>query len=174
RWNRFDRKPYVRLGLDGDDDAGSIYMTVGMLRKGPELWMYYTAFPFTHGGFNLNTTRRTGVVRRLVQRLDGFVSADAAYSGGELTTVPMNFRGRRLSLNLDTGALGSTRVEIRDQSGNTIEGFGQTDCDPIIGNSVARTVTWKGNADLGVLVGKTVRLRFVMRSTKLYAFQFVD
>ncbi len=174
RWNRFDRKPYVRLGLEGGDDAGSIYMTVGMLRRGAELWMYYTVFPYTHGGYSLKTTRRAGVVRRLVQRLDGFVSADAAYAGGELTTVPVRFRGRRLSLNVDTGALGSLGVELQDQAGKPIEGYGRADCDPVIGNSVARTVTWRGKADLGALAGKAVRLRFTMRSTKLYAFQFAD
>jgi hypothetical protein len=173
-WNRLDRRPYVRLGLKGADDGGSIYMTVGMIRKGAEIWMYYSGFPFTHGGFNLDTTRNAGVVRRLVQRLDGFVSADAAWSGGELTTVPLKYGGHRLVLNLDTSALGSTRVELRDGKGQVIPGFSASDCDAIIANSVEQTVTWKGKATLPSLADGTIQLRFVMRSTKLYAFQFVD
>src|SRR6185436_12145894 len=89
RWDRRFRSPYVRLGLEGSFDAGSIYMTVGMLRHGDEIWMYYTGFDYTHGGYDLARTRRKGVVSRLVQRLDGFVSADAPLSGGQFTTVPL-------------------------------------------------------------------------------------
>jgi hypothetical protein len=173
RWDRRFREPYVRLGLDGSPDGGSIYMTVGMLRRGAEIWMYYTGYDFTHGAYKLSQTKDKGVVSRLVQRLDGFVSADAAYGGGELVTVPVEFEGARLELNVDTGALGSARVEVLDAAGRPIAGFTAADCDPIIGNSVARRVTWKGSPDVAALAGRPVSLRFAMRSTKLYAFQFV-
>jgi len=112
-------------------------------------------------------------VSRLVQRLDGFVSADAAYDGGQLTTLPMVFEGKHLFLNVDTGALGSVRVELQDGEGRIIPGFGQDDCASINGNYVERLVNWKGKDDLSALAGRVVRLRFIMRSTKLYAFQFV-
>jgi hypothetical protein len=172
RWDRRCREPYVRLGLEGSDDGGSIYMTVGMLRKGLEIWMYYTGYDFTHGAYDPSRTRRKGVMSRLVQRLDGFVSADAAYEGGELTTVPIEFAGTHLELNVDTGALGHVRVEITDRDGRPLPGFTAGDCDPIIGNAIARRVTWRGQSDVGALARRPVRLRFAMRSTKLYAFQF--
>jgi len=35
-----------------------------------------------------------------------------------------------------------------------------------------KTVSWKGKTDLSSLCGKALRLRFVMRSCKLFAFQF--
>lgn len=171
-WNRVNREPYVRLGIDGSFDDGSIYMTVGMLEKGNEIWMYYIAYDFLHGDLDLKRTRKAGVISRLVQRLDGFISADAAYNGGELTTIPIIFEGSQLSLNLDTGALGETQVEILDQKGQVIPGFSAGKCDVINGNYTSRTVSWKGKSDLGQLAGKAVKLRFVMRSTKLYAFQF--
>jgi hypothetical protein len=38
---------------------------------------------------------------------------------------------------------------------------------------VEKVVTWKGHADIGALASQPVRLRFVMRGVKLYAFQFV-
>jgi hypothetical protein len=109
----------------------------------------------------------------VVQRLDGFISADAAFMGGELTTVPIAFEGGRLRLNVDTGAVGSARVEILDQQGKVLPGFGEADCDLINGNYVDHTVTWKKKSDVTELAGKPVRLRFVMRSAKLFAFQFV-
>jgi hypothetical protein len=87
-WNRLDRRPYVRLGVDRSYDCGSMYMTVGMLPKGNEIWMYSTGYDFTHGDYDLKTTRHKGVVSRLIQRLDGFTSADAAYTGGNCALFP--------------------------------------------------------------------------------------
>ncbi len=173
RWSRLDRRPYVRLGPKGSADGGSIYMSIGMVRKGDEIWMYYTGYDMTHGDYDLKTTRNKGTVSRLVQRLDGFVSADAAWEGGDLTTVPVLFSGRSLVLNVDTSAMGMARVELQDSQGRPLPGFTEGDCDPINGNSTARTVTWKGSADVASLAQKPIRLRFSMRSTKLYAFQFV-
>jgi hypothetical protein len=40
---------------------------------------------------------------------------------------------------------------------------------------VAKVVTWRrGDADLGRLAGKPVRLAFQMRLAKLYSFQFTE
>jgi hypothetical protein len=174
KWQRIQRAPYVRLGIEGAFDDGSIYMAVGMFIKGPEVWMYYTGYDFLHGLLDLKQPPRAGVISRVVQRLDGFVSADASYGGGSLTTVPIVFEGRELSLNLDTGALGETRVEILDENNRVVPGFSAIDSDPINGNYIARTVTWRGKKDVSQFAGKVVKLRFVMRSTKLYAFQFLQ
>ena len=82
------------------------------------------------------------------------------------------FKGERLKLNIDTSALGSARVEILDEGGRPVPGFGSSDCDVINGSYTNREVTWKNKGDVRPLAGRTVRLRFVMRSTKLYAFEF--
>jgi hypothetical protein len=115
--------------------------------------------------------RRTGI-GRVIQRLDGFMSANAAYDGGELTTVPLTFQGSRLELNVDTGALGSVRVAVLDEQGRAFPGYSVEDCDWVNANSVARAVSWKGSPEVGKLAGKPVRLRFVMRDTRLFALQF--
>ncbi len=172
-WDRRERRPYVRLGIEESADGGAMYMTVGMLSQGSELWMYYTGYQPRHGGYDFRKAKRLGVVSRLVQRLDGFVSADAAWIGGQLTTVPIVFEGKHLILNVDTGALGSARVELLDEQNRVIPGFGQNDCTSINGNYVEHLVNWKEKDDLSALAGKVIRLRFTMRSTKLYAFQFV-
>ena len=172
KWQRIEREPYVRMGVDGSFDSGSIYMAVGMFVKEPEVWMYYVGYDILHGLLDLKRHRHKGVISRVVQRLDGFVSADAGYTGGELTTTPIVFNGRELTLNLDTGAMGETRVEILDENNRVVPGFSAGDSDPINGNFISRAVTWKGKTDVSQLAGKAVKLRFVMRSTKLYAFQF--
>ena len=42
------------------------------------------------------------------------------------------------------------------------------------GNALDKVVTWQGKADVSGIAGQPVRLRFVMRSMKLYAFQFAE
>ena len=49
---------------------------------------------------------------KFLKRIDGFVSADTPYTGGEFTTRPLRFTGDRLVLNIDTGATGYAQVGI--------------------------------------------------------------
>ena len=53
-----------------------------------------------------------------------------------------------------------------------IEGFGLDDCIELLGDDLARSVRWRGGADLARLAGVPVRLRFVLRDADLYALQF--
>jgi len=148
---------------------------VGMVRKGDEILQYYGGYEITHGACgDRKSMNRVGSICAVAQRLDGFVSADAAYGGGELMTPPIVFQGSRLELNVDNSALGVTKAAILDAEGNTVRGYSAARCDPIHGNHIRRTVTWRGSPDVGVLAGRPIRLHFVMRSAKLYAFQFVQ
>ena len=92
--------------------------------------------------------------------------------GGSFTTPPLTFSGRRLSLNVDTGAGGWLEVEMLGGGRRPLSGLSRRDCDAVRGNTTARTVTWNGDEDCGRAAGHVVRLRFHMRSTRLYAFQF--
>jgi hypothetical protein len=111
-------------------------------------------------------------ISRAILRLDGFVSVDAAYSGGWLTTPPLTFEGSRLELNLDTSAGGIAQVELQDVAGKPVSGFSLAEADILNGNSVGMPVSWKGSTDLSSLAGKVVRLHFKLRDSRLYAFQF--
>ena len=116
--------------------------------------------------------RRWGKIGRAVQRLDGFCSADVAYQGGWLETPTIIFEGIRLMLNIDTSAVGTARAAITKPDGTPLSGFNIEDCDEIMTNNVNHLVTWRGNPDISALAGQHIRLRFEMRSAKLYAFQF--
>ena len=111
-------------------------------------------------------------VRRYTIRLDGFVSVHAPYSGGEVITKPIRFKGQRLLINYATSAAGSVRVEILNAAGKPIPGFSLKDADELYGDSTNHAVTWKNNADVSRLQGKTVRLRFVVRDGDLYSYRF--
>jgi len=112
-------------------------------------------------------------LRRYTLRLDGFVSAQAPRSGGELLTRPLRFTGNHLFLNCSTSAAGLIRVEIQDVAGLPIKGFALSDCEELFGDAHDRTVTWKGG-DVGHLAGKPVRLRFELKDADLFSFQFQE
>lgn len=149
------------------------------------MFMYYRASDWLHGwdrteqnrkiliAAGLGGTNNITVFSRLVLRRDGFVSVRADWRGGEFTTPPLRFAGRRLLLNINTSATGVARVAVLDAEGKPIPGFALEDCDIIhTANEINRVVTWQGGSDLGALAGRPVRLRFVMRNTDLFAFQF--
>jgi hypothetical protein len=151
-----------------------MYMGRGMVRRGDELWMYYVGFDYTHGDRDALNQGGNGVISRLVLRLDGFVSADADYRGGEIISRPIRFSGSRLELNMDAGAGGSVQVALLDSGGHPIPGYGLDDSDVLKGNSVRRLVTWRKGSDLSALSERTVRVHWKLRDVKLYAFQFRD
>ena len=179
-WMRYDRKPYLPRGMGGDPDGGGTHGTEWHIRHGKYLYQFYGGDPWSHGGFRRLTLDQRqdranwgrGFIGLAVQRLDGFVSADAEYAGGSLCTPPMVFEGDHLELNIDVAAMGEAAVEVQDERGHPLRGFALDECDRVMVNEVAHTVTWRGHADLSSLVGTRVQLRFALRATKLYAFQF--
>ncbi len=117
-------------------------------------------------------TDDSDLLRRYTLRLDGFVSAQAPMSGGELVTRPITFTGSRLSLNLATSAAGSVRVEIQDANGKAIPGFTLDDCEELFGDTLERDVVWTTQPNLAALKNRPVRLRFELRDADLFSYQF--
>ncbi len=114
----------------------------------------------------------TAHLQRYTLRTDGFVSVNAPFAGGEFWTKRFTFEGQELVVNFSTGAAGSVRLELLDNSGKPIPGYGLADAGELIGDDVARVVTWPSNSDLKQLVGLPVRLHAVMKDADLYALQF--
>jgi hypothetical protein len=171
QWERPSRQAVIRLGTPGSARQGYVTSAEGgLIRRGDEMWLYYTGMPERHLTPNVNWET---VNARAIFRLDGFTSADADHLSGELLTVPFVFEGRFLHLNVDTSAGGLVRVGIEDVSGTPFPGLTLNECDRVNGNSTRMRVSWRASPDVGKLAGRTVRLRFAMRSSKLYAFQFV-
>ncbi len=168
------RKPFMAIGPEGAFDSRFVWVAPNPVRMGDELWIYYFGDNRDHDS-NIDPLaggqHRTGI-GRAVLRLDGFVSADADYTGGELTTPPLRFSGKRLELNLDTSGGGSAEAEVLDADGKPLAGFARADAIAINGNSVRMPVRWRNGDDVSPLAGKPVRLRFHLRDCKLYAFQF--
>lgn len=171
-WTRYPRPAYIGLGLHGDRILHMTYMGEGMVRRGNEIWQYYLGDDHYHSWFVRTPTHRA--VFRVVQRLDGFVSADAPYTGGTMETRPFIFSGKALELNVKTEATGSVQVGFEDAAGNPIPGYSVDDCIFINTDDVHARVSWlKTGADVSSLAGKPVRLVFHMRGAKIFALQFV-
>ena len=113
-------------------------------------------------------------LRRYTLRVDGFVSMNAALSGGEFITRPLRFDGDTLLLNLSTSAAGSVRVEIQDGSGTPVKGFSLDESVEAIGDALEFPVRWENGSDISTLSGQPVRLRFVMKDADLYAFRVCE
>lgn len=176
-WNRPDRRPYFPMGLPDEWDRWLNMMGVGMVRRGNYLYQYYWSPGKSHDSGILRAEYDRSIADRSAigavrQRLDGFMSADFAYSGGTLTTPQLVFSGTHLRLNIDTGGMGTAFVEIRDAAGKPIPGFALADCEEIGGNYIDDAVRWKGKTDLSGLRGQVVTVHIRARGAKLYAFQF--
>ena len=111
-------------------------------------------------------------IRRYSLRLDGFVSVNAGWRGGELITQPLTFTGDRLGINFSTSAAGDIRVEIQNPDGQPVPGFALEDSADVFGDEIDRTVEWKNGSDVSGLAGRPVRLRFVLKDADLYALKF--
>ena len=171
RWHRTpDRKPFIRLGRKGTFWSSTLWPS-NVIRVKDELWIFLAGLDVSHKEQSLVESH--GARGRAILRLDGFISADAAYTGAELTTKPLIFSGRKLQLNVDTSAGGTVQVEVQDRSGNPITGFAAEDADEVNGNYLRVVATWNGSEGVTALAGKPVKLRFVMRDAKLYSFQFL-
>jgi hypothetical protein len=169
--NRYDRtflESYIRPGTTDRDWAG---------RNNTAAWGIVpasddpdTMYLYRQG----DVAQPTACVLRYSLRVDGFSSINAPYTGGELLTRPLIFAGKELELNYSTSAAGSIAVEIQNDDGQPLPGYGLTDCDEIFGDRIDGIVSWKGLTDVSALAGKPVRLRFVLRDADLFALKFRD
>ena len=174
QWTRYPRPAYVGIGRHVGFDLKKAYMGHGMIRRGEEIWQYYVGSEEYHSPWRKDRSEREGIFR-VVQRLDGFVSADTPYTGGSLTTRPLVFSGNRLVLNIDTDAAGHAQVGFLDEDGQPIKGFGVDECIYLNGDFIDTEVEWLTTGkDVSQLAGRSVQLIVKSRGTKLYSMQFVE
>lgn len=170
QWNRAPgRRPFLRLRPEGTFWSKMVYPSSDIIRMGDELWIYFGGLDAPH----VWNAESNGARGRAVLRLDGFISADAAYTGGQLTTRPLITSGATLQLNCATGAGGTVQVEVQDEAGRPLHGLSLADADEINGNHLRVAASWQGSTDVSAVGGRPFRLRFLMRDAKLYSFQFL-
>jgi hypothetical protein len=163
-WDRTFMEAFVRPGRDRENWTERNHMMAsGVWQTAADELSIYWVEHYRHP---------TARLRRGTLRLDGFVSVNAGYAGGELVTKPLRFEGSELALNYATSAAGSVRVEVQDAEGRPIPGYTLEACVEMYGDATEQAVTWKGSSDVSHVAGEAVRLRFVMRDAALYAIRF--
>ncbi len=164
RYYRTFMEGFVRPGIGLDNWVSrSNYPALNIVQTGPAEMSLY---------LNQNYAQPTAHLHRYSLRLDGFVSVNAPYRGGEMVTKPFRFRGDTLLINFSTSAAGYIKVEILDEQENPLPGHTLEEAREIIGNEIAKAVAWDHGPSVKALEGKTIRLRFVMKDADLYSFRF--
>ena len=166
---------------------------------GEELWLYYYGDNIDNSGrLGPEATQRDTSIGRARFRMSGltflrvplFQPASAGQparpwpdGGCHVITKPLQYSGRQLVLNVDTGAVGSIAVAIEPLAGDRANAtrFGLERSVQMTTNSVRAVAAWWSSAepdagqveDVSGLGGQAVRLHFVMVAARLYSYRFV-
>ena len=179
-WRRAaNRQPVLDRGMPGEWDSGFMSTADAPVVVGDELWLYYGGMANSQQHqscqVNTNAVMRQGEIKTGIglasMRLDGFMSLDAGVDGGSLVTKVLVFAGDRLEVN--AAVRGGLRVEFLDEAGGEIPGFSADDCRLVTGDSVRHDIRFGNGRSLREVSGRPVRVRFDIRDTQLYAFQFM-
>lgn len=171
-WTRVgDRTHFIPVSELGGEtlDTGQILATSHPIRRGDELWFYYTGIDVRHRpNVPKVIDEYRGGIHLAKLRLDGFVSMRGGAENSFLDTRPLRIEGDRLVIN--GVALGEITAEITDPQGlHALPGWGREDCDSVTGDQLAAELSWSGR-DLSELAGKHVRIRFYLENADLYSF----
>jgi len=173
----------------GAFDSTMVYPASAPVVKDDRFLIYYSGFTVPH---NAPAADHDGKIGLATLRRDGFCSLDAT-AKGYVRTLPIVWQGKHLFLNAVTRSAGSRdaginaqwkglfkdcpegageiRVAVEDESGKPFPGLSARECRPFSGDSTSGRVVWEGKEELSALNGKTVRLKFEIRNSKLFSWK---
>lgn len=171
-WTRVgDRAHFIPISEMGPGvlDTGQIMASSHPIRRGDELWFYYSGIDVRH---RPNVPRvideYQGAIYLAKLRLDGFVSLQAGDRGGLVATRPVVIAGTKLMVNGAAG--GEIRAEVIPADGRVaLPGWEAENCEPITGDQLRGELRWRGKS-LTELADRKVRVRFLLRNADLYSF----
>ena len=177
-WRRpVARDSFLPLSEPPRWDCGFSHVADSPLRVGDELWFYYSGGDRSQqhpmytldDGWKFKQGELKSGISLATLRLDGFASLDADRQGGEVTTKPLPFAGGRIVVNaVSYHGIG---VEILDEAGEPMPGYGADACETLRGDSVRHEVRFR-EADTAALAGRTIRLRLRLHGAMLFSFSF--
>ncbi|HPO16402.1 MAG TPA: hypothetical protein PLI09_23400 [Candidatus Hydrogenedentes bacterium] len=167
-WERPYRTAFLANSAEpGSYDYGNLDEAGDPIRMGNALWFFYAGRSILHQQQSPDTN---GSLCATTLRLDGFVSLDArGQEGGVLTTKPLSLEGETLFINANA-ADGRICVEIIDEHGAIVEPFSLDNSIAVKEDGIRLPLHWGGDARIGNLKGKAIRIRFHVLNGDLYAF----
>jgi hypothetical protein len=174
-WQRPRREPLWGPGAPGSFNQAGDVVSQGIITPKPGQWSFMLGCRSkthneTHYG---DQDIGPGGIWRANIREDGFL-AMSAEARGECWTNPLTFDGDVLRVNAWTHFGGQVRIGLCEENGEPIPGYSLDDCDPLTGDQIWPAVTWRGNANLSALEGKTVRLHTELIRGRLHAWKIGD
>ena len=176
-WQRVEGEPLVGLGGVGEWDRFQIMLSgAAPIAVGDKLYIYYRGTPRRHAKHQrdfdprISADQDNGMAIGLATlRLDGFASINASFDGGRLTTRPFVLSSEELRVNVKAD-YGEFKVELLDEESKVIPGYAEADCNVAAEDNVAMTIGWKDGKGIGELQGRAVRIRFILKNARLYAY----
>ena len=86
-----------------------------------------------------------------------------------LTTPPLDCGGKNLIINAATDCEGKLQAELLDEQGRVISGYSREECRAFVGDEKNAVLGWQGRERCSV---PRASLRFIMRNTRLYGFEW--
>jgi len=172
-WTRVgNRATWLPLGDDDSWEGGMVRSCERIIIRNDELYIYYCGVHGPHPGpkFRQIVRKYPTAIGLAIQRRDGFVSLDADGEGGWMLTKPLRLptvQAYDLHVNADASH-GELRVALCDANGIPLKGFERS--LPITGDQHDARVIWTNR--ITKHRGAIVRLRFTLRSAKLYSYWF--
>ena len=188
-WERLgDRQPVISRGAPDAFDSHMIFFHTHPVTVGDEWWVYYVGFNEGHTArtcydeamrrqyhADVKAGRRHFPAIGLAQvRREGYISRDAGAAGGTLATRPLQPGGFQLEVNATVAEGGALSVEVQDEQGKALPGFGATDCMPVTGDSLRHVVRWVDRCGDDRWLERPVRLEFYLRDAAVYGFRFTE
>ena len=176
RWERVaDRAVFIGVDpWDGVNYGTAQNLLCGRphIHDGREIWIYYNAIRFRgpregYRGVDAEFFDDSSALCLAKLRLDGFVSLDAE-GEGTVVTKPFSMAGGDLYVNAEAQE-GGVCAELLDAGTmSPLPGFSAAECEPVRGDHLHGRLTWKDSPRFES--EQVVRVRFVLRQAKLYAF----
>ncbi len=163
----YDGKPLIERGHSGSFDKDGV-VPMSLVTHGDAHFIYYGGWNERHEITSRHGNQRAiGLARISRDRLAGW----GARGAGTLTTKPFVFEGSRLLVNI-AAPEGEVRVEIQDEAGRSLPGFGLEDAQPLSRVDGPRIQPrWVGQGDVASHQGRSIRLRFHLNNAHIYTFQ---
>lgn len=193
QWFRPERKAIIPLGLQSSGTSGALYAFPGIHVLRPGLWgVMYMAYDGLH---NMDYVPNG---YKFLRQKGGFTYHWATWKENRLVALQADTEGmctvnligradklkhavREIRLNYSTEMGGWIRVELISKNGllpptgaTPIEGYTFADCDPLIGDSLSQSVTWKGSTTMPSNFGwnNNLLLRVHMMRAKLFSIEW--
>jgi len=164
-----DRKPFIRLGPIGSwDRYNNSLANNPPIAVGDELRFYYGGRLSRHSPYQGKDKGVGAGIGFATIKRSRFISLEASFDGGTVTSKPLVFSGSKLFLNANC-RFGTIKVSLLDDKGNEISDWsgnvkGKDDIDIYVPFN---------QGDIGKFAGQKISLRFTLSNAQLFGFRII-